>query len=137
MDEQTFQVGSDVFVAEDAPDGRYSAFFEDDGETGYFYAVDLSRQDNMILDAVHIYNVANVMDRDRPSTLSIVWSEDGSKCALLINGYPHAAFDFASKRGYCRTNFPNFPDEAEGNWSKSDHSWSDDAVAWLGPKGTS
>jgi hypothetical protein len=137
MDEQTFQVGSDVFVAEDAPDGRYSAFFEDDGETGYFYAVDLSRQDNMILDAVHIYNVANVMDRDRPSTLSIVWSEDGSKCALLINGYPHAAFDFAAKRGYCRTNFPNFPNEAEGNWSKSDHSWSDDAVAWLGSKGTS
>src|SRR5678815_4002694 len=106
MDEQTFQVGSEVFVAQDAPDGRYSAFFEDDGETGFFYAVDLGQADNMILDAVHIYNVANVVDRDRPSTLSIVWSEDGLRCALLINSSPHAAFDFAVKRGYCRTNFP-------------------------------
>jgi hypothetical protein len=137
MDEHTFQVGSDVFVAEDAPGGRYSAFFEDDGETGYFYAVDLGKPNNTILDAVHIYNVAKVLDRDRPSTLTIVWSEDGSKCALLINGHAHAAFDFAAKRGYCRTNFPNFANEAEGSWSKSDHGWSDDAVSWLGLKGTS
>ena len=137
MDEQTFQVGSDVFVAEDAPDGPHSAFFEDDGETGYFYAVDLSRSENTILDAVHIYTVTNVVDRDRPSTLSIVWSEDGTKCALLINGHPHAAFDFAAERGYCRTNFPNFPNQPEGSWSTSDHSWSDDAVAWLGLQGTS
>jgi len=86
------------------------------------------------IDAVHKHNVANVTDRDRPSTLSIVWSADGCKCALLINGYPHAAFDFAAKRGYCRTNFPN---ETEGSWSKSDHSWSDDAIAWLGLKGRS
>lgn len=137
MNEQTFQVGSDVFVAEDAPAGRYSAFFEDDGETGYFYAVDPSRLDDMILDAVHIYNVANVVDRDRPSTLRIVWSADGTKCALLINAYPHAVFDFAAKRGYCRTNFPNFPDPVESRWSKSDHGWSDAAVVWLGLEGTS
>ncbi len=137
MNEQTFHVGRDVFIAEDAPDGRHNAFFEDDGETGYFYAVDLGRSENRILDAVHIYDVANVVDRDRPSTLSIAWSEDGTKCALLINGRPHAAFDFAAKRGYCRTNFPNFPIHAEGRWLKSDHSWSDDAVAWLGLKGTS
>ena len=137
MEGHTFQVGSDVFVAQDAPDGRHSAFFEDDGETGYFYAVDLRPPDNTILDAVHIYNVANVVDRDRPSTLSIVWSEDGAKCALLINGYPHAAFDFAAKRGYCRTNFPNFPNKAERSWAESDHSWSDEAVAWLGLGGTS
>jgi hypothetical protein len=61
-----------------------------------------------------------------------VWSEDGAKCALLINDYPHAAFDFAAKRGYCRTNFPNFPNKVERSWSESDHSWSDEAVVWLG-----
>jgi hypothetical protein len=135
LSEQTFQVGSDFFVAEDAPDGRYGAFFEEDGETAYFYAVDLSRSDDAILDAVHIYNIANVVDRERPSTLSIVWSEDSTKCALLINGYPHAAFDFATERGYCRTNFPNFGNQTIGGWSKSGHRWSDDAVAWLGLKG--
>jgi hypothetical protein len=88
----------------------------------------------MILDAVHIYNVANVADRERPSTVCIVWSEEGTQCALLINAYPHAAFDFSAKRGYCRTNFPNFHHQAERGWSPSDHSWSDDAVAWLSGK---
>jgi hypothetical protein len=137
MSEQVFQVGSDVFVADDSPGGRYRAFFEDDGETGYFYAVDLTQSDHTILDAVHIYNVANVVDRDRPSTLSIAWSKEGEKCALLINGYPHAAFDFAAKRGYCRTNFPNFPNRNEEGWAQSGHAWSDDAVAWLGTQETS
>jgi hypothetical protein len=134
MEEQTFQVGDDVFAAADAPGGQRSAIFEDDGETGYFYAVDLTRFDNIILDAVHIYNVSNVVDRDRQSTLSIAWSQDGLKCALLINGYPHAAFDFAAQQGYCRTNCPNFDKQSQGCWSSSGHSWSDDAVAWLGLK---
>jgi hypothetical protein len=131
MDEQTFLVGSDVFIAKDAPSGQHGAFFEDDGETGYFYAVDLTESDNVILDAVHIYNVKNVVDRNRPSTFSIVWSEDESKCALLINNYPHATFDFAAKQGYCRTNFPNFPNKAQSGWSNANHSWSDSAIAWL------
>lgn len=136
VSEQTFKVGSDVFISEDAPKGSYSAFFEDDGEAGYFYALDTSLADNVILDAVHIYNVANVVDRDGPSTLRIVWFQDGTKCALLINGYPHAAFDFSAKRGYCRTNFPNFHRQAESGWLQSDHTWSDDAVAWLTSKNT-
>ena len=90
MIERTFQVGNGVLITEGAPDGRYSASFEDDGETGYFYAVDLNL-DKTILDAVQIYNVANVVDRDRPSTLNIVWSNEGTKCALLIHGYAHIA----------------------------------------------
>jgi len=131
MKPHIFHPGDNSFAAKDSPGGRYSAFFEDEGDTGYFYAVDLTRKDQTILDAVHIYNAANVTDRDRPSTLEILWSEDGLKCALLINGYAHAAFDFAAQRGFCRTNFPNFPDQPQGCWSQSDHAWSDDAVAWL------
>ena len=131
MAEQTFQPGDCVLLLCDAPGGSVSASFEDDGETGYFYAIDLTRTDNMILDAVHVYNVTNVSDRDRPLTVSIEWSEDGFKCALLINGYPHAAFDFSAQRGFCRTNFPNFPSQSPGCWLSSDHSWSEDAVAWL------
>jgi hypothetical protein len=131
MEEHTFQPGDSSFVAEDSSNGQYSAVFEDDGETGYFYALDLTRTDNMILDAVHIYNVANVTDKDRPSKLAIVWTGDGLKCALTINGYPHAVFDFAAQRGFCRTNFPNFQSQSEGSWPQSDHTWSDAAVAWL------
>jgi hypothetical protein len=131
MVEQTFKPGEDVNVASDSPVHPHSVFFEDDGETAYFYALDLSRSDDMIVDAVHIYNVTNVTDRGRPSTLSMEWSVDGLKCALLINGFPHAVFDFSIKRGFCRTNFPNFQTTPQGCWPSSDHSWSDDAIAWL------
>jgi hypothetical protein len=79
MDEQTFHAGTPTVVQGDAPSGRFGAFFEDEGDTGYFYAVDLTRKDDRILDAVHIYNAANVTDRDRPSSLSIVWFADGSR----------------------------------------------------------
>ena len=130
MNEHIFQVGNEAVIQQDSPAGHYSACFEDDGETGYFYALDLAQAENGIVDAVHIYNVANVADRERPSTLTIVWSADSTKCALLINGYPHAAFDFVARRGYCRTNLPNLPPSEGSNWS-SDHRWSNDAVAWL------
>ena len=131
MTQEILQVGTETLIQEDAPSGRWSAFFEDDGETGYFYAVDVERQSDNILDAVHIYNVSNVVDRDRSSTIAIRWSADESKCALLINAYPHAIFDFTARRGYCRTNFPNFQDSAKDGWLKSDHSWSDEAALWF------
>jgi hypothetical protein len=130
MPDCKFHVGRKDLFQGDSPSGRFSAFFEDDGDTGYFYALDLERADaDQILDAVQVYNVANVVDADRPSELSIIWSADGLKCALLINDYPHASFDFAARRGYCRTNFPNFPDSDV--WFKSSHEWSDVAIAWL------
>ena len=131
MSEHTFTPGDSTFFASDSPTHPHSASFEDDGETGYFYALDLDRSENMILDALHIYNVANVSDRDRISSLSIVWSADGIKCALLINGYAHATFDFAAKQGRCRTNSPNLPNAAPGCWDSSDHRWSDAAITWL------
>jgi hypothetical protein len=131
MQGEALLVGTPTIIPVDSPDGRHSAFFEDEGETGYFYALDLSRSPDKILDAVHIYNVANVVDRDRPSQVDIVWSEDGSKCALLINNYAHAAFDFSARRGFCRTNFPKFENPTDGSWVTADHSWSDEAISWL------
>jgi hypothetical protein len=131
MVEETLIVGTPIIIPSDSPTGSFSVFFEDEGETGYFYAVDASREDGSIVDAVQIYNVANVVDRDRPSQVTIIWSCDGTKCALLINDFLHAAFDFSAKRGYCRTNFPNFEDGDDTGWRQSDHSWSDNAVSWL------
>lgn len=37
-----------------APEGMLAAVFEDDGQTGYFYALDESVDGNPIQDAVHI-----------------------------------------------------------------------------------
>src|SRR5690348_10176709 len=61
--QQHFKPGEPVVIAADSPVGRFSTVFEDDGETGYFYAYDSDTTTNPILDAVHIYNVSAVVDR--------------------------------------------------------------------------
>lgn len=103
--EQTFKVGQDTFIDSTAENNNAVAF-EDNEETGYFYAID--RKNNLdILDALHIYNVADVTDKDKPSTVKILWTEDLNKAFLSINNYYHAVFDFQNKAGYCRTGFPS------------------------------
>jgi hypothetical protein len=131
MAQQSFQPGRNVFVVNDSPCGPYSAFFDDDGEAGYFYAVDLT-SDNLILDVVPVYEAASASAPNRESSLSIVWSADGQKCALLIDGLPQAAFDFAARRGFTRTRVPITFRGDRSSWPNSDHRWSDTAVAWLG-----
>lgn len=121
----TLFVGKKYFNASDSVSKKYSVVFEDDGETGYFYAI--LREDNgdqPILDAMHIYNVRDVVDKNKSSEIKIFWSKDGLKSVLVINDYPHAVFDFESKRGYCRTNFP----PPDNSWTKFSHEWTDDAL---------
>jgi hypothetical protein len=122
--EQTITVGKPVVVEGPSPSAAFGVVFEDDGTTGYLYGLDFSRQDNPIVDAMHIYNVEQVTDRAKPSVVQLVWSGDGLKAALLINRYPHAIFDFEARRGYCRTGFP----PADLKWTQNDHSWDDRAV---------
>lgn len=124
--EEDFLAGTETVVMGSAPEGSLSAVFEDDGETGYFYALDSSVGENSIQDAVHIHDVANLTDRDKPSKVTIGWSKDHRKAVLLINGYPHAIFDFAEKQGFCRTGFP--PPNSKGEWSTEGHEWSDTAI---------
>lgn len=124
--DQELRVGTPTVIDAAAPDSSFAAVFEDDGDTGYFYALDTSLSGQQIQDALHIYNVMGVSDRNRPSQVKIGWSTDSAKVVLLINDYPHAVFDFASKRGYCRSGFP--PPAPESAWSKHDHSWSEQAL---------
>jgi hypothetical protein len=119
--QQQISVGQKAVVEAPSPDKKHVVVFEDDGDTGYFYAMDMARSDNPIVDALHIYNATNVTDRHIPSTVQIVWSADDLKAMLLINRYPHAVFDFAAKRGYCRTAFPP-PDK---RWTAHGHEWDD------------
>jgi hypothetical protein len=118
--QEILQVGTSTVVEASAPCSNNAVVFEDDGETGYFYALDHSKREP-IQDALHIYDVKNVTDRSKPSTVQVVWTEDGTKALLLINRYPHAAFDFSAKQGFCRSDFP----PPEGEWSKSGHAWHD------------
>ncbi len=122
--QETIIVGEKVSIFGDSPQGRFSTIFEDDSETGYFYAWDNEKAKNKIRDALHIYNVENMTDKNIPSKVEIIWSRDGLKSALLINNYPHAVFDFAEKRGYCRTNFP----PSDKDWTEFEHEWTDKAL---------
>ena len=127
MAEEQFQPGQPVTVMGPSHCTPYSAVFEDDGDTGYFYGLDSRLADRPILDALHVYNVRNVADRNKPSVAQVVWSADGLRVALFINDYAHAAFDFVKKRGYCRTGFPP-PTPA---FSADGHEWSDEVLQFF------
>ncbi len=103
--EDTFIVGEDTYFDSISPMSSFGVTFEDDLTTGYLYAID-TQPDLQILDAVHIYNVANVVDKHKPSKFQIWWTDDGLIAALLINNYCHAIFDFGKEEGFCRTAFP-------------------------------
>jgi hypothetical protein len=125
--EQTFTVGSEAVIEAPAPTGPYMVVFEDDGDTGYFYAVDTSRDhDDQVLDATAIYNVEAVTDRHKPATFTIRWAAGTDRAALFVNGHAHAVFDFASRRGYSRLNFP-----ATSRWSTQGHAWDEQALTGI------
>lgn len=65
---KTFRPGDEGWLAVDVPAGRCTAVFEDDGETGYFCAVERTEGDLRIVDALHISCVSHVVDRERESS---------------------------------------------------------------------
>ncbi|WP_216690304.1 DUF2251 domain-containing protein [Hymenobacter siberiensis] len=94
-----------AFIESTSAAGTIGVVFEDDGTTGYLYAVRPGTTMEL-LDALHIYDVANVADRQVPVRLQVFWDVAGTAAALLINGYCHALFDFQRMAGFCRTAFP-------------------------------
>jgi hypothetical protein len=68
--------------------------------------------------------VQDILDPSVSVKLEILWSEDGLKSCLAINGFKHAVFDFESRKAWCRSNYPP-PDR---KFTKS-HKWSDEALA--------
>jgi hypothetical protein len=122
-------VGSPLVVEGGSPNGHFVAVFEDDGQTGYFYALDMSVAGDPIQDALHIYNVSQTADKEMASTVKIGWSGDSQKVMLLINNHPHAVFDFDKRQGYCRSAFP--PVSPSKDWSKDGHGWDDSAIEML------
>lgn len=110
-EEIEFVVGKEIIIESFHDNGNLGVVFEDDENTGYFYAVD---REKGILDALHIYDVENVSDKDIPSTVKILWNEDLTVSFLSINNYYHAVFDFKNKIGLCRTGFP----QSNNDWNE-------------------
>ena len=120
---ETIVIGNPITLECPSSKARYAVIFEDDGETGYFYGLNLENQKQPVLDRLHIYNVEDVLDQNVSIKIEIIWSEDGLKSGLSINGFTHAVFDFESREAYCRNNYPP-PDR---RFTKS-HQWKDEAL---------
>jgi len=125
--EDSFIVGEDTFLKSDSPTESFGVVFEDDLNTGYFYAINRVF-DSQIFDALHIYNVEDVTDKAKPCKIQIFWTNDGLVASLLINDYCHAIFDFSKRAGYCRNGFP----ECNTDWALiSDRELTDDLINTL------
>jgi hypothetical protein len=126
--EQPITPGTDIFVECVSEENNYAVVFEDDTDTGYFYALEADAQtgNQRILDALHIYQVGEV-DTPPPGILKIIWSTDWLKCALVIDNKCHAVFDFENQGGYNRTEFPP-PNET---WTKGERQLNEDVIRGL------
>jgi hypothetical protein len=129
MDSLTFKPG-DAFLSSDSPAVPWTAVFEDEGQSGYFYACDRSQQtqEHSIMDAMLIYNLSSFKEPDREYIASVQWSRDGQQCVLYIDGSAQALINFAAKQSCCRTNFPNFLEEQGETWRKNSHAWDEEAL---------
>src|SRR5512133_51460 len=103
---ETIVIGNPITLDCPSPKTSYAVIFEDDGETGYFYGLNLENKKQPVLDRLHIYNVEDVLDPNVSVKVEVIWSEDGLKSALSINGFFHAVFDFEARKAYCRNNYP-------------------------------
>ena len=126
---RSFTPGTDTWVGSLSQEGPYAVVFEDDGETGYFYAANGLDDDIDIYDALHIYTVDDRSEKSRSveSVVKIGWSPSGEQAVLMLNDLAHAVFDFAAKKGWCRDDYP----PSNGDWSKDGHAWNDDALRFF------
>jgi len=127
MLEKEWTPGEDLFLESFSPENRFGVVFEDDGEAAYFYAVEKDQEGAgvRILDALHIHERD---ESDEPSAaknrLQILWSKNWERSALLIDGYVHALFDFATHGGYNINEFP--PPNAI--WTNGDRKLTDELI---------
>ena len=125
---RSFNAGTPTVLESPGPRTPNMVVFEDDGETGYFYALDLSRPDSsQIVDAIGIYNV-NSQGSAKSLSVRIQWAAAGGKAALFVNDRAEAVFDFDGKRGYARSGSPM---PGVSPWPQSDHSWDDRALVGI------
>ncbi|HEV2575860.1 MAG TPA: DUF2251 domain-containing protein [Acidobacteriaceae bacterium] len=108
----------------------WAVIFEDEGAAGYLYAFDRSEptEERAILDAMLIYNVRSLEEPTRERLAAVQWSRDGMQAAFYIDGTPQAFIDFAARQSFCRSNFPNFMEQAGDTWRKASHAWDEEKI---------
>jgi len=127
MQEGVWTAGEDLFLESLAPENAYGVVFEDDGEAAYFYAVEKTKEELRILDALHIHETDEDSELLPPAQLKIIWSRDWLKAALVIDDHVHALFDFQAHGGYNINEFPP-PNDF---WTRGDRKLSNELIREL------
>jgi hypothetical protein len=128
--DQVSKIGDKLVLQVDAPSRMASVVFEDDGDTGYFYALAPSPAGGLeLLDALHVYN-AEAELRGADMRLQVEWSADSRYAGLRVNASLWALFDFTEETGWSRSNFP----PPAGRWRKGSArpDWDDTLIRHLG-----
>lgn len=83
------------FVVESTCNDGLFGFFEDDGETGYFY---LYEPDGVgIVDHLHIYSKSKEL-HFKKKDVKVVWSRGYDKCGVMILDKLYGIFDVAANQ---------------------------------------
>jgi len=84
-------------VDKEGPQGLF-AVFEDDGETGFLYVYDPSKEENnKIIKHVQIYNASKKLKLKEEDVI-VTWSNDGDKCGVIILGGLRGIIDLKNNR---------------------------------------
>ena len=102
------------------PEHRFAVIFEDDGETGYVYALDHELDGDPICDAALIYQGL----ADGEFALEIFWHPDRAAVAISADNTPQCVIDFEEKKMWCRSGFP----PADPRWTLNEKAWSDESL---------
>jgi hypothetical protein len=106
QDSRVSRIGDKLVMQADAPSREVTVVFEDDGDTGYIYALAPTPVGELeLLDALHIYNAEDNL-RGADVKLEVLWSDDSSLAGLRVNASLWALFDFTAETGWTRSNFP-------------------------------
>lgn len=112
MSRHAAKIGEKLVLQENSPSGEYALVFEDDGDTGYLYALTPDGVGGLeLLDALHIYNAEDSL-RGTDISLELLWSADSRRAGLRVNASLWAVFDFAAQKGWTRSEFP----PPQGRW---------------------
>jgi hypothetical protein len=120
---ESVDIGKQFQLNSESPIGRYEVVFEDDGSTGYFYPMDHEKNGNPIITAFGIYDSDSLAERN--VKITVIWGEDATKVALLMNGVAQAYFDFSEYKGTCKTEFCPIKNDIEF------YSWNEEFMGYF------
>src|SRR5687768_4983642 len=92
--------GEGCFIQSESAEHAFVVVFEDDNETGYFYAAEKDATGSLsILDMLFVYDAQQVSAKEKKAKLSILWLTNCRRFALIFINTAILFFNFKTKEG--------------------------------------